>query len=128
VTVPPTCKHFMDIPAVQFGRVGIANTDQQQWHYLAETARPQPQYKSAGRIRANRDARKSSRLCLSQQREDQRRYETNNHCTASFISKPSSASITNHQVLFISIQTSQVLQGSCLSLCLSQLTSLCLSA
>ena len=37
-----TCKHFTDAPAVQFGRVGIANTNQQWWHYLAETARPQP--------------------------------------------------------------------------------------
>ena len=32
-----TCKHFTDIPAVQFSRVRIANTSQQWWHYLAET-------------------------------------------------------------------------------------------
>jgi hypothetical protein len=38
----------MDTPAVQFGRVRIANT-QQLWHYLAETARPQPWLKSMAR-------------------------------------------------------------------------------
>ena len=43
-----THKHFMDTPAVQFGRVRIANT-QQLWHYLAETARPQPWLKSMAR-------------------------------------------------------------------------------
>jgi hypothetical protein len=37
-----THKHFMDTPAVQFCRVRIATTNQQQWHDLAETARPQP--------------------------------------------------------------------------------------
>jgi hypothetical protein len=38
----------MDISAVQFGRVEIAYTNQQQWYYLAETARPQPWHESAG--------------------------------------------------------------------------------
>jgi hypothetical protein len=38
--VPSTRKHFMEISAVQFGRVRIENTNQQWWHYLAETARP----------------------------------------------------------------------------------------
>jgi Zn ribbon nucleic-acid-binding protein len=33
-------KHFTDTLAVQFSRVRIANTNQQQWHDLAETARP----------------------------------------------------------------------------------------
>lgn len=32
-----TRKHFMDTPAVQFGRVGIASINQQQWHYLSIT-------------------------------------------------------------------------------------------
>jgi hypothetical protein len=31
----------MDTLAVQFSTVGISNTNHQQWHYLAETARPQ---------------------------------------------------------------------------------------
>jgi hypothetical protein len=40
---------------------------QQQWHNLAETARPQlSQQVSAGRIRTTRDASKNSMLCLSQ--------------------------------------------------------------
>jgi hypothetical protein len=30
----------MDIPAVQLGRLGVANRNQQQWHSLAEAARP----------------------------------------------------------------------------------------
>jgi hypothetical protein len=58
------CKHFMETL-----RVGIANTDQQWWHYLAETARPQPPHESAGGTR--RQARRSSQLCLSQGSEDQ---------------------------------------------------------
>ena len=70
---------------IQFSRVGIANTNQQLWHDLAETAKPQPWHKSAGGTR--RDARKSSQLCLSQQIEDQWRLKTKNHCTASSISK-----------------------------------------
>jgi hypothetical protein len=37
----------MDTPAVQFSRVGIANTNQQWWHDLAETARLQPPHESA---------------------------------------------------------------------------------
>ena len=36
-------KYFTNIPAVQLGRVG-ANTSQQRWHDLAETARPQPSW------------------------------------------------------------------------------------
>jgi hypothetical protein len=43
-----THKHFMDTPAVHFSRVGIANTDQQWWHDLVETVRPQPWLKSVG--------------------------------------------------------------------------------
>jgi hypothetical protein len=57
-------KHFTDIPAVQFCRVRIANTNQQWWHYLAETARPQPWHKSTGGTLMN--AQRSSQLCLSQ--------------------------------------------------------------
>jgi hypothetical protein len=38
--VQSTHKHSMDIPAVQFGRVWIPNTNQQWWHYLGETSRP----------------------------------------------------------------------------------------
>jgi hypothetical protein len=85
-----TGKHFTDAPAVQFYRVGIGDTNQQWWYYLAETARPQPQLESAGRTRRN--ARGSSQPCLSQGSEYQQRLETSKHCTASSISKPSSAS------------------------------------
>ena len=49
--------------AYQYGRVRIANMNQQSQHYLAETARLQPQHKSAGGTQ--RDARRSFRLCLS---------------------------------------------------------------
>ena len=44
----PTRKHFTYVPAVWFGRVRIANIIQEQWYYLAETARPQPWHESAG--------------------------------------------------------------------------------
>jgi hypothetical protein len=33
-----TVKHFTDIPEVQLSTIRIANSNQQQWHYLAETA------------------------------------------------------------------------------------------
>ena len=50
------------ISAVEFGRVRIANKNQQQWHDLGERARPHPGHKSArGR---SRNARRSSQLCL----------------------------------------------------------------
>ena len=32
-----THKHFMDTPAIHFSRTGIANMNQQRWHYLPET-------------------------------------------------------------------------------------------
>ena len=48
---PSTSKHLTDTPAVRFGRVGIANTIQHRWHYLAETARLQPRHKTAGGTR-----------------------------------------------------------------------------
>ena len=35
-------KHCENLSAVNFSSVGIANRNQQQWHNLAETARPQP--------------------------------------------------------------------------------------
>jgi hypothetical protein len=57
-------------------------------------ARPQPRHKSAGGTRTSRNTRKISQLCLSQQSKDQQRCETNKHCTASSIRKPSSAFIT----------------------------------
>jgi hypothetical protein len=40
VAAQPTRKHFTYVPAVWFGRVRIANIIQEQWYYLAETARP----------------------------------------------------------------------------------------
>lgn len=82
-----THKYFKDISAVQLGRVRITNTNQQQWNYLAETAKPRPQQESAGRTRRN--ARRSFQLCLSRWIEDQQRQETNNHCTASLVETPS---------------------------------------
>ena len=42
-----------------------------------------------------------SQMCLSQGSEDQQRHKTNKHCTASWTSKPSSASVTVPGVLFI---------------------------
>lgn len=70
----------------------------------------------------------SSGLCLSQQNEDQPRRETNRHPTASSISKPSSVSITIHQVLVILPHTLHVFPWVLPQLVLSQLTSLCKSA
>jgi hypothetical protein len=99
---PSTHKHFTDTPAVQFSRVGIASTNQQQWHGLTETARSRPWHKSAGGTQ--RDTR-SFQLHLSQRSEYQQRHKTHKRCTASSISKPSLASITICRVL-LSLQTS----------------------
>jgi hypothetical protein len=41
--------YFTNTPVVQFGRIGIANRNQQLWHYLAEKARLQSWLKSVGR-------------------------------------------------------------------------------
>ena len=94
-----TCKYFMDTPAVQFSRVGTANRNQQWRHDLAKTARPQHQHELAGGTR--KDTRRRSWLCLSQWSKDPWICKTHKHCTASFISKPSSAPITVRRVLFI---------------------------
>ena len=44
-----TLKDFMDTPTVQFSGVRIANTNQQRWHDLAETARLQPWHESVSK-------------------------------------------------------------------------------
>ena len=66
----------------------------------------------AGRTRKTA---RSFQLCLSQEIKDQRRCETNQCCTASSISKPSSASITVPDSSLFTIQISCVLHGPCLS-------------
>ena len=78
------------------------HSKQQRWHVLADTAMPQPnRHKSAGGVWTSRDVRTSSQLYFSQRSEGQRRFKTNKCCTASSRSKPSPASITVHQFLFI---------------------------
>ena len=72
---------------------------------------------SAGGTRANRNTREGSRLFLSHPSKNQPRCEMNKCWTVSSRkSKPISASITVHRVLFYSLQTSCVLHGSCVSL------------
>ena len=73
--------------------------NQQQWYYLAETARPQPPQEGI-----NRNLRRSSCLCLSQ---------THKHYPASCTSKPSSVSITPLSPIY-NPQTSRVLHMPCL--------------
>lgn len=91
----------------------IANMNQQWWHSLAETARPQlNQHESAGETRTNKDARRSSLLRLSQLSEDQQRRETKD-VLQSQLCKPLSLSIESY---LYSIQTSRVLHGSCLTM------------
>jgi hypothetical protein len=107
------CKHFTDMPVVKFSSFRI----KQQWNDLAGTARPQlNQHKSAEGIRTVRDTRRSSWLCLSQWSEEQRRCETKKYCKGSSLSKPLSQSIESY---FNSLQTSHVLHGSCLTICLA---------
>jgi hypothetical protein len=86
-----THKHFKDISAVQLGRLGITNTNQQQWHCLAETAKPQPQQESAEGTRRNA---RSSQLCLSQKWRSAKTWDQQ-----PLHSKVSWASVTVCQVL-----------------------------
>jgi hypothetical protein len=48
----------LHLVAVQFGRSGIANRNQQWWQDLAETGSPQPQHKSTRGTRANKNVKK----------------------------------------------------------------------
>lgn len=71
-----------------------------QWHDLAETAKPQPWHKSAGGTRANRNTRRSSGLSsLSKVKISKR--STSKHRTAGCTSKPPSALAPALQALFI---------------------------
>lgn len=83
---------------------------------------------SAGGIRTTEDARRSSRVCLSQQSKVRRRLETKKHCRASCTSKPISQSAQSY---LYALPTSRVLHGPCLTTWglaeLHQLTSLCQS-
>ena len=92
-----TRRYLTDTPAVQFGRVWIANMT---W------------LESAGGTKRN--TRRSSQLCLSQGSKDQQRHETHKHCTASCTSKPSSVSITLWSPTY-NLQTLCVLHVPCLS-------------
>jgi hypothetical protein len=96
-----TQRLLTDTPAVQFGSMGIANTN-----HLAETARPQPWHWAIWRDQEELAVPLSGKW---------------RHCTASSISKPSSASITVRPVL----QTSSGLHGSVLAV---ELTPPCQSA
>ena len=109
VAARSSCTYFMDTPAVQFGRVGIATA---VTHYLAGTVRPQPRLKSVGGTRRN--TKRSSQLCLCHRREDQRRRKTHKRCTDSCTSKPSSLSITLLSPIY-TLQTSCALHVPCFS-------------
>ena len=61
------------------------------------------------------NSKRSSQLCSSQWSEDQQRCQTSKPCTASSISKPSSAPVTLSIESIYTLQISWVLHGSCLS-------------
>ena len=107
----------MDTLAVQFSRVGIVNTNQQQWRDLVETDRPQPQHESMGGTRANKNT-KSSQLCLSQGSEDQRRLKTKKQWTTSCTSRPTTLSITLWSAIY-TLQISRVVHVPWLNTCLA---------
>ena len=85
------------------------------------------------RDQANRNARESSRLCLSQQSKDQQRLKTKKRSAIQASqAQPLSLSI---EFYLYPLQTSHVLHGSCLTVsflpwhvCLLQLIPLCQSA
>jgi hypothetical protein len=105
-----THKHFTDTPAVQFSRDGRANTSQQWWDDLAETAKAQPLLESA---EGPAGTRGEALGCASQQSKDRRRLKMNKLCTASSTSKPSSALSLSSSIY--TLQTSLVLHRSSLS-------------
>ena len=124
-----THKYFMNI---QFSRVRIANRNQQWWHYLAETVRPQSnRQKSARGTRTTRNTSRNSRLCLSPRSRDQEKLA---------MQARSQSPDTVHWILLILLQISCLLHRSCfithlasgcesvlakLYTSLSQVTSLC---
>jgi hypothetical protein len=69
---------------MKFSRVRIVNTNQQRWHYVAETARPQPQQQQ-GPTGMSGEALSYAPL----RSEDQQRFQTDQHYTASSINNPS---------------------------------------
>ena len=97
-----TYKHFMDIPAVQFGRVWLAiavtwpNRDSQASASTWVSRRHQEGHQG------------SSWLCLSQGSEDQQRCETYKSCTANCASKPRTVSITSWTPIY-TLQITHVL-------------------
>jgi hypothetical protein len=98
----------------------MANTNQQRWHNLAETARPHPNWReSTGETRTTRDTRRDSLPGLFQQSENQQWCVTKKYCQASYASKLLSLSLGSY---LYSLQRSRVLLGSCLStwVCLSK--------
>jgi hypothetical protein len=110
VAAPSSCKHFMDTLAVQF---------QQQWHYLAETTRSQPQHQSAGGTRRNA---RSSQLCLFQWRSAKAWDQQALHNKLAFKQAKLSLHHCTSSPIY-TLQTSCVLHRSCL-MSLSQLTPL----
>ena len=112
-----TRKHFKDTLAVQFGRVRIANVNQQWWQRQPGLSLSTNQQQE-GPAEIPRNV-----LGCASLRKGQRRRETLKCCTASSISKPSSTSFTIRWVLLIPSKYQCVLHGH-----LSQLTSLCQSA
>ena len=116
-------KHFMDISAVQFGRVSIANTNQQMWHELAETTRSQQSQQEGSGGTPGESLSCSS---LSEAKVKQRP-ETNKHCTASSTSTPSSAFHYPASSIYSPSKQHIVLQVSCLSMCLASVHA-CVSA
>ena len=87
-------------------RVELANMNQQQCHYLAETAKPQPQLGWAGGTRRN--AKSSLREAKTQQR-----HQTHKCCTASSIQ----AKLSLHQWLWSPTFIPFKHHMSCLSTC-----------
>jgi hypothetical protein len=138
VAARSTCKHFMDTPAVQFSSVGIADTNQQRWHYLAETARSQSPHRSLQEVPGGMEGcqGKFSAVPLSAKGRSVKMWDWE---VFSYVSQPTTAPSGPVESYLHFLQTSHLLHGSCrstwvwlrktpVSLSLSQLTSLCQSA
>jgi hypothetical protein len=105
-----THRHCTDIPAVQFGSVGIVAV-------VVGTARPQLNWhKSAGGTRADRNTRRSSQLCLASLDKAKISEEQEAFSNAG---KPSSALSQSVGSYVYALQTSHSLHGSSLIMCLA---------
>jgi hypothetical protein len=105
-----TCKYFTDMSAVLFSRVGI--TAVVMWPSRDSQA------SASARVSRRDQGGMPGKVLICASLKEVKISKGARPKAFSYASKPSSAPFTVHWVLFISLQTSHVLHGSCLSRCI----------